>query len=246
MEWKQYLKSSRESGGHKTLPIATAAARSKNRVSAMDKIRRLRNHNTDGTKRLSSVSLPVFTRARLRHAVKYHHETFCRHRQYCIQRRASESDILLACLVLLVSKLKCREGLQRRFQGPRYRLYNDKRYSYDTVTVYAERRLWLALQSRALELEVSLSFLADLAIRLYLHRVLSRLVQRNLTAQDVMRAARISGAGLHDTVTAVGVDYLRKLLCGYSYQKKPGIRRYGHPPHGRLALFSLRLDYSFG
>lgn len=246
MAWQQYQTTTRQD---LPLPVnqkTSDTARRKNRSAIKEKIRELRHHSKEGKKRLSSVSLPVFTRSMLRHGVKRHRETFQQHWQRAWRRRASESDILLACLVLLLSKLKCREGLQRRLQGPRYRLYNDNRYSYETVTVYAERGLWLALQARALELEVSLSFLADLAVRLYLRQVLARVAQQNFTERDFRVVVRALETGWTGPLYTVGVEYLQKVIGAYSYQKRPLFANYAHLARGKPAGFSLRIDYAFG
>lgn len=212
-----------------------------------DKIGKLRHHSPPGEKRLSSVSLPIFSQARLHHAVKYHRKHFHWHWQHSKRRCASESEILLACLVLLLSKLKNRQGLARQLNGPRLRLYNDNKYSYETVSVYADRELWLALQARALEFEVSLSYLADLALRLYLRQVMERLAQRDASWRDLLRLSRVPASVRHPSLAmAVGVDYLRNLLGAYSYQKRAISASYGHPAWGKPGVFSLWLTYAFG
>lgn len=259
--------------GPEGLPEVTALAKRKNRLAAREKIRQLREYDplqkilsrragmvaellrldrdqeskTRASKLHSSVSLPSFTAARLRHAVEFHQKNYHYHRLHSC-RRASESEILLACLVLLVGKLKRREGALRHLVGPRFRMYNEDRYSYEKVTVYVERSLWLALQARALELEVSLSYLADLAVRLYLNFVLQKLAGRQFPLQELVRRLDHipQNSGWARLPTSVGVDYLRNLLKVVSYQKRALGTKYSHPPWGRPGEFSLRLDYRFG
>lgn len=257
------------------LPKVTKLARKKNRLAVTGKIRQLREYDPlqktlsyraaragcmvmdvlqsdKGSKRAqklhSSVSLPSFTAARLRHAVGWHKKNFNYHWLHSCRRRASESEILLACLVLLVGKLKRREGALRQLVGPRFRMYNEDRYSYEKVTVYVERSLWLALQARALELEVSLSYLVDLAIRLYLNFVLRKLAEWRAPLRQLVRRMDYvpQGSGWAKLPTRVGVDYLRNLLKVVSYQKKTLWAKYSHPPWGRPGQFSLQLDYFFG
>lgn len=112
----------------------------------------------------SSVSLPNFLVYRMQSYIKK--TRFCKRGQL---RKISESEVIIACLVLLLRKLRNRKVSPF---GPRCRLYNDEKYSYGKVSVYVDRNLWQALHGRAIELEVSLSLLADIAVRLYLGYVL--------------------------------------------------------------------------
>lgn len=261
----------------KMVPEVKPSAQQKNRCMAKEKIRELREYDplqkvlvrkavragismgdilqsgqaeqSSRSKKLhSSVSLPVFSAARLRHGAQLHKKTFRYHWLYKYRRPASESEILLACLMLLVGKLKRREGLLRRAVGPRFRMYNEDVYSYETVAVYVERGLWLALQARALELEVSLSYLADLAVRLYLNFVLRQLSERQLVLRQLVRRAvhMPQDSSWKKALEVVGVDYVRKLLRVVSYQKIPLLTKYSHPPWGRPGAFSLQLNYCFG
>ncbi len=228
-----------------------------NLQAARDKIRDVRHKTKLSKKLLSSVSLPTFSRARLRHALGQSRRHFEIHDAWRGKRPPTEGDILLACLVFLVTKLKRREGRLRAMSGPRFRLYNEDRYSYEIVPVYADRQLWLALQARALELEVSLSYLADLALRLYLRRVLNRLLgqrdwqrlrARTVAGMGATADSRIKHGGKEwpSLQHSVGIDFLHHLLRSCSYKKNYTASRYGDPGKSRAGIFEARLFYVFG
>lgn len=200
------------------------------------KIRHLRQKTLGGEKLLSSLSLPNYQKRRLRYMLQKYN-TMAQEKRWPL---VSESEVLLGCLVLLLTKLKNKETLFRKKQHPRNRLYNDDKYAYETVTVYANRYLWNALKIRAVELEVSLSFLADLALRLFLRQVFNRLIQKGgvlrVSEEKPFTSLKISR----------GKKYLDLLLQKFSYQKKLALAKYGAPERGSPAYFKLIIDYSFG
>ncbi|MCS6984781.1 MAG: hypothetical protein NZM25_06625 [Leptospiraceae bacterium] len=175
-----------------------------------------RLHHEDNFKRkiYSSISLPNFTKYRLQGKL-----TKQGTRQNAV--KMSQSEIVIACLIMLATKMRLKKTLLRPLSAPRCRLYNDATYSYEKISIYTDRSIWHSLQARALELDVSLSFLADLAIRLYLNTILEKLM--NVKKQGMLSHQRISPC-----------HYQRRILW-FKY------RSHDTP----AAHFSLQIRYQF-
>lgn len=220
----------------------TAAAKRHNYTAAKEKIKEMRRRLPKSNGAYSSVSLPVFTLARLRRAVQKHALQHKNSALAGIMRAGSHGKVVAACLVMLLSKLKCKNSTF--LMGPRGRMYNDEKYSYKKVSVYLDRELWQALQARAVQLESSLSHLADIALRLYLRQVLEKLLQKWIDrshswASELKKAWPLLRRSF-------GASWLERLLHFVSYQKIKDTERTGCPKRGQPAEFSLAYQLKFG
>ena len=185
-----------------------------------------------GTKLSSSISLPLFSLARLRHATRLMEAARSANH---LGGPYSEQEVLAACLVMLLTRLR-RSRSSSVF--PRNRLYNDKKYSYGKVSTWLDADLWRALQQRALELRTSLSHLADIALRLYLRRVVARGYGNGSMVPK--------GLCVRRGFCGVGRSCLRQLLRMCSYQRIFTIEKHGSPEKGRAAEFQVIYHLKFG
>lgn len=221
----------------------------KNQVAVKDKLKQVRYacNKSLGHKLSSSISLPLFSLARLKHAVRQiEAERAAADMRLIYTKPYSEQEVLAACLIMLLTRL--RRVSRRQMQFARNRLYNDKKYSYGKVSTCLEAELWQTLQQRALDLRTSLSYLADLALRLYLRRVIARVRQPRVWRwkYDPEGFAREVGQDWGLLNRGAGTSWLRQLLRRCSYQRSFSLEKHGSPERGRSAEFQVTYHLKFG